>query len=328
MIAYTLTQNSITALVDGELRTIRSNEPAYALIKEATAAGEHARVEALILDPVSAVPPLSGGDLKIEGGKAYYLGQEVPAAGISDRIVRIRAAGGSTVGLENFLRRLSKNPSWRSTQQLFTFLGHCGIPIDADGTFLAYKGLNSDFKDNHTGKVDNSVGTVHDMARNLISDDPEEACHYGFHVGALAYAKDFAGGGPVVVCRVAPEDVVCVPRDHSAQKMRVCHYVVAGHWSGEALSDTSVSDDENVDVVTDEDVFDGYAFDEDYAETLAPKKQKRLPNMSRLSSRGLLDQTIDDLRAYAKKLKIIGASKIPGGKAALVKKITKIRGRK
>ena len=135
----------------------------------------------------------------------------------------------------NFWERLSKNPSYRSVQQLWSFLRHQGIPMVPDGCFLAYKGVRSDFKDAHSGKFDNKPGAIHSMPRNKISDDPKEACHEGFHVGALQYAKDFSDR--VVVCKVSPEDVVCVPYDHSAQKMRVCKYEVVGNWNGEFMPD-------------------------------------------------------------------------------------------
>lgn len=349
-LSYTITNSAITALVDGEVKCVRSTAPQYAIIRKLLDDGQHGLAIDALRDPMSVIQAPAGSALRIEAGRVYFRDEEVQGAGIADRLLKMRANAEDTTGMEHFLRRLATNPSWRSTQQLFQFLVHCGIPVDKDGTFLIYKGVKEDFKDCHTGKIDNSIGTVHEMARNLISDDPDVACHFGFHVGALEYAKDF--GPNVIVCRVAPEDVVCVPRDCSVQKMRVCKYTVIGHWSGEAMTDTNVTDDERVDEETDsyEEYEDATDHQDDDGHEVEPKnfylnerhelpnermghtarellrgKKHRLPAMKGMNSRQLLEQSLDDLRAYAKKLKIVGATKIRGGKVALIAKITKVR---
>jgi hypothetical protein len=61
------------------------------------------------------------------------------------------------------------------------------------------------------------------------------------------------------------------------------------------------------------------------AKPTAPKAA----SFNRLNPGKLMEQSIDDLRKYASThLKIVGASKLPGGKSALVSKILKARKRK
>jgi len=50
-------------------------------------------------------------------------------------------------------------------------------------------------------------------------------CHTGLHVGTYAYASNF-GQGALLEVQVNPRDVVSVPTDCSAAKMRTCRYVV------------------------------------------------------------------------------------------------------
>jgi hypothetical protein len=130
----------------------------------------------------------------------------------------------------------------RSVEQLWNFLQHSNIPLTTNGTFYAYKGVKSDYKDAHSGTIDNSPGAVNKMPRNKISDDPQKDCHFGFHVGALEYARGFSS--LVVVCEVDPEHVVCVPYHLSSQKMRVCEYKVVGNYGGPLPSIVIVPDTE------------------------------------------------------------------------------------
>ena len=84
------------------------------------------------------------------------------------------------------------------------------------------------------------------MPRNKISDDPRVACHEGLHCGNLAYVRDFGGtdgGKRIVIVRVDPADVVCVPYDSSMHKVRVCKYTVVGNYSGQPLPSTTFKDD-------------------------------------------------------------------------------------
>lgn len=232
--------------------------------------------------------------------------------------------GEDPTSLFRFHERLSKNPSWRSVQQLFQFLNHANIPFTKDGCFLAYKSVRSDYKDVHSGSWDNKPGAVNEMPRNQISDDPQQACHEGFHVGALSYARDFSGS-KMVVCKVDPADVVCVPYDSSQEKMRVCKYKVIGEWSGQPL-DSLLHDDEAV------------VEPRPAARSTPPRKVKKevkvkktavsgaYKKYDKMTSAELLSCSIDELRQYAGKgLEIVGASKISGGKVALVSAIEKVR---
>jgi hypothetical protein len=224
--------------------------------------------------------------------------------------------------------------------QLWDFLQNKGIPLTEDGCFLAYKSVRQDFKDHHSGQFDNSPGKVHEMPRNQISDDPRVECHEGFHVGALEYAKNTWSGARLVVCKVDPENVVSVPHDHNSQKMRVCKYEVTGHHNGTHLPSTTFKEDthddegdeneegEDVDV---QDLSPGTDPEPDEFTRDDPKKEKRpskkgFTRLDKLDMENLLKESIDTLRKYATKgLVITGASKIPGGKVALVAKILEVR---
>lgn len=265
------------------------------------------------------------GDFTYKNERFFYKDEELPD-NLNRKIIQMATEGQDPTALFRFHERLARNPSWRSVQQLFKFLDHASIPFTKDGCFLAYKSVRSDYKDVHSGTWDNSPGAVNEMPRNQISDDPNHACHEGFHVGALRYASNF-NGSKKVICKVDPEHVVCVPYDSSQEKMRVCKYKVIGEWSGQPLDSLLHDEDDIVEPKVEEKSTP--QLKEKPKQEVKVKKQavsKAYQKYDKMTSAELLTCSLDELRQYAGKgLEIVGASKIAGGKVALVNAIEKVR---
>lgn len=299
------------------------------------------------LTAVKSLKSWAKGKCTVDGNIISYNGVQLPEE-LNSRINKMFTNGESPAPVFKFWERLEKNPSFRSVQQLWAFLNQVGIPLTPDGCFLAYKSVKGDYTDVYTGTVSNKPGSINEMPRNQISDDPKVDCHVGFHVGALKYAQEFAGT-KIVICKVDPEHVVCVPYDNSQQKMRVCKYEVIGNY-GAQLPSTSIEDDETDDVEEEIEqdgdieeetksvvsapenvVVDGIKISKGDATLIKgkPKTSTKKPtpmNFGKMNTKQLLDVSLDELRKYAgHSLKIVGASKIPGGKLALIKAIQKVR---
>ena len=346
---YTLTNDSVTIIWGGKSHTVKKGAPNFIALRNAVMNEDWDNVEPN-LTARKSVLNWAKGNFTIEGESVLHMGKPLPQE-LSGRILRMSAEGLDPQILLNFWEKLQNNPSMRSVTQLYSFLLNAGIPFTKEGNILAYKSVRDNYLDHHSGQFLNEPGSVHEMSRNEISDDPNFACHEGFHVGALEYASSFGSGDRrIVICEVNPADVVCVPYDSSSQKMRVCRYEVVGEHSGAHMS-SLVEDDEVIDDHHDSEYDeeadplydDGHnpyeeADDEDSANEPKPKgkvtkrkKQKAVqPSaLEGMSAKQLLDQPLADLRHYAaKNLKIIGASKIPGGKVALVSTIMKTRKRR
>jgi hypothetical protein len=58
--------------------------------------------------------------------------------------------------------------------ELYGFLEKGNLPITNDGHFLAYKKVRKDYKDCHSGTMDNSIGQVVEMERNQVDDKAEK----------------------------------------------------------------------------------------------------------------------------------------------------------
>lgn len=324
---YNLTNDTLVINIDGVTHTVRKGAANFVALRAAILATED-NDDPILLEAIrnnltskKVVEDWAKGDFYYNGAHLNYRGRSVPND-FCGRIVAMVAKGESPQPLLKFWERLDKNPSYRSVHQLWDFLSHVGIPITPNGCFLAYKSVRQDYKDHHSNTFDNKPGVTNEMPRNQISDDPDVACHEGFHVGALEYAQSFGDDNRrIVIVKVDPTDVVCVPKDYSHQKMRVCKYTVVGNF-GDQLPDTTFDDENTVDLeneVTEQDFQEAMSVANPPTATAGP-----LDRFTSVSS--MMQHSLAELRHYAThELKIVGASKIPGGKAQLVERILAVR---
>ena len=166
--------------------------------------------------------------LRLENGVLYTKenNQALPSE-LSNRIIDFSNSNAPVDALLKFWDNLKENASFNSRKMLFKFLEHNGHPLTADGCFIAYRSVRSDFKDHHTGTMDNSVGKVVEINRTEVDDNPNNTCSNGLHVATWDYASGFGSGERVMVeVKVRPQDVVCVPTDYNGTKMRVSKFEV------------------------------------------------------------------------------------------------------
>ena len=119
------------------------------------------------------------------------------------------------------------NPSYRAVNELYGFLEKNNLPITPDGHFLAYKRVRDDYKDVYSGTMDNSIGKIVEMERNLVNDDKNQTCSSGLHFCSEGYLNHF-GGDRTVIVKINPRDVVSIPTDYDNSKGRACRYEVIG----------------------------------------------------------------------------------------------------
>jgi len=149
-----------------------------------------------------------------------------------------------------------QNTSLRNIETLYDFMKSAGIPLTDDGCFLAYKFVGNDYKDCYSRTIDNSVGSVVKMDRNKVDDDPNRTCSRGLHVGNFEYSGSPSGDRRVVICKVHPKDVVAIPVDYDAAKMRVCEYEVVGEVEKSTKMVSTVATPVNSSFLSSEDYLD------------------------------------------------------------------------
>lgn len=328
MIPYTITNDTINIILDDKTVVVKRGANNFHPLLDALLSQNWEAVPQHLASPVYSLAEWSktAEDQKIKGfhlrGSAlYYKNRKVPPE-VQDRAAAMAAEGEDPMPLFRFFERLARNPSKRSVEQLYGFIAHEGIPLTPEGCFLTYKSVRADYKDHHSGNFDNTPGQILEMPRNEISDDPNHACHEGFHVGALAYVQANYRNGRILICEVDPEHVVCVPYDSSQHKMRVCQYKVIGLHAGGQMSSTTFDHEEEREYV------EGPAETDELgsadAHTVGGGKFTKYDNMGPAD---LLELSIKQLRYYAAAgLLIVGASKVQGGKLGLLELIMSARG--
>lgn len=229
MLQYVLTSETLCVYDGPSYVEVGRDHPNFAKIANLlTEDGTFEEIQALA-SVVSAIASASDGKIKVTEDGVYYNGEAIHNA-VVDAIFDYQSVGLPMGPIVKFLENLMQNPSKNSIEQLWRFIGHHKLPLTEDGCLLAYKAVRSDYMDKYSGRINNSVGQVIKMDRNKISDDANYHCAAGLHVGGLAYSGPegwYSSNGDIcVIVKVNPKDVVCVPHDHDATKVRVCEYEV------------------------------------------------------------------------------------------------------
>lgn len=284
-VPYQIISNGDTATVTAFYpevgpKVANNDHPAYADIKAGLEAGDD------VLDLFDASVAAAryfkkvSDRVSVSNGHVYFDGDEIDST-LSRQIVRLLDEGTEDWNpLVLFMEKVQQNPTEHSRSQLFDWLRDRDFTITPDGDFVAYKGVTSDAQGNlvscHTGPgivngeavnghVPNPIGGIIEIARSYVNHDPSQGCSTGLHVGTYAYAKGYARSALLEV-HVNPRDVVSVPTDCDAQKVRVSRYKVV---KAEAVEyDTAFLPSYDPDDVSDEpdcggcgdnaDVEDGY----------------------------------------------------------------------
>lgn len=244
VVNYHILTNSMVLNFDGKTVAIHNSDARYAPILQAIKDDRLVDIPDLV--DISKAYNKNGLELK---DNLLWLDDEALPDSLSERILAFQQDQLPFEYLIKFARKLRKNPSFNSREQLYKFLEHNGHPITKEGNFIAYRGVTEDFKDIHTGKFDNRPGQICEMRRDEVDDNPNNTCSKGLHVACYDYAKSF--GPKLIEVEVDPQDVVCVPTDYNGTKMRVCKFkvvAVAEKMNTNQLVDSSYeSDEEDVD---------------------------------------------------------------------------------
>lgn len=235
-VSHILTLDGITVVVRGRPYNVSKGERAYADIVSLIEAGANEETVYDVLTRVEkqvqqACVQLSV-DIQFNDGIVLYQGRPLHGYAV-DKLVELVYGGKDARPLARFLEKLYKNPSQQTIEHLYTFLEYGRIPITMDGDFLAYKAIRKDWKDIHSGTMDNSIGLTVRMPRSDVDDRRDVTCSRGLHVCSFEYLPSFShANGHVVVCQINPANVVAIPNDYNNTKMRVSEYKVVGEVEG------------------------------------------------------------------------------------------------
>lgn len=221
-----VTDTSVTLFLNGKTLTAhKSSNSNYSKIVARVKTKAFKDIEDLF-DIQRTIEKKSKGEITVRFGKVFYNNAELRASFVTRLLTMIRE-GFDVKPLKNLLTKALQNEKPESADQLFLFLEKNNLPICEDGDFLAFKRVQENYLDFHTGKFHNIVGQVIKMDRKDVVFDRNSTCSSGLHVCSRPYLDSFnKDRGRIMVVKVNPANVVSVPVDYQDTKMRVCEYTV------------------------------------------------------------------------------------------------------
>ena len=260
---YLIQGNNVVVVIGNKSHTISKTHITYQKVIDAIKAGDWDSLPDII-EPKKVVLNYGQGNVSIQGETLFWKGKELNT-GLSVRMIQMLQEGFPIEPMVNFMENLYKNPSKRAVTELYGFLEKSNLPITPDGHFLAYKRVREDYKDCHTGTMDNSIGQVVEMERHDVDDNKDNTCSTGLHFCAMSYLSSF-GGARTVIVKINPADVVSIPSDYNDAKGRACRYEVIGEVDADKVEQAftrSVQRTANSDIPTGDTPFkhgyhDGY----------------------------------------------------------------------
>lgn len=126
-----------------------------------------------------------------------------------------------------FIIKLLKNESTHELPYFLEYLASQKFIINEDGNIIGYKAVQKSLLDKHSSTIRNDVGATITMARDKVTQNRNEPCSAGLHVGNLRYIEGYwsKGSDTLLAVEIQPEDLVSVPGKNEG-KIRVCRYKV------------------------------------------------------------------------------------------------------
>jgi hypothetical protein len=227
---YTVTKDTITIFRNEDSRVVNKGYPKFKSIRskliDCDFSDEVLKEVFELLSLPTFIEKFSEGNITVchEEGKIFYGTFEIKNSLVT-HMFDILSRGEDVLPMVRFLDMLMDNPKADIVEELYGFMQHNDIEINEDGTIKAYRNVTMNYKDHHTGTMDNYVGAVVKMPRHMVDSNPDNTCSSGIHAASIEYAKGF-GGGRLMEVKINPSHVCSVPTDYNGQKMRVCELLV------------------------------------------------------------------------------------------------------
>lgn len=238
-IPYRITPTSITVMINGRTHVVTRDSTVvpFDQLAQAIKDEDFDTVQSLI-DPKTSIVLFTEGLATItEDGTVKVDGVDLHPV-LVDRMKFLIREGYDFKPLARFIANLAENPIASAVNELFLFLEKCDLAITDDGHFIAYKKVNSSYRDIYSDSIDNSVGCYVSVPETEVDTNRDATCSRGLHFCSESYLSHYgsADGDHVVLVKINPKDVRAIPSDYSNAKGRATAYLVIGEV-GTEMSD-------------------------------------------------------------------------------------------
>ncbi len=222
---------------DGKTFSLDSSHPTFAKLKAALKTKDGAKARKMV-NAAEYIGVWSEGRLTVDkNDNVLYDGKPIHPK-MHTRLLKMVREGTAVSRFVKFLDNLHQNPLAETIADLYEFLEYNDLPLTEDGHFLAFKRVRQDWKDQYTGKLDNSVGNVVKMPREQCNSSRHQTCSRGLHIARYSFfASGAYGGCRTILVKVNPRDVCAIPVEYGNAKGRVCEYEVLAEVRNQAEVD-------------------------------------------------------------------------------------------
>lgn len=236
-LAVSIGAESISLYKDGEYYQIHNTHANYPLVLEELRKPADERDEAKIVDLMDItkfVAIFTEGRVSLSESEIRF-GDQPLSGYMVERVLKLASEGLPVTSWARFMDNLMDNPLPSVRDDIYKWMEAGKMPITDDGCITAFKKVRANYTDVHTGKFDNSVGSVLEMPREQCDTNRNRTCSTGFHFCSAGYLSSF-GGEKVMVVKVNPRDVTAIPSDYNNHKARCCKYTVVGELTDQSAA--------------------------------------------------------------------------------------------
>lgn len=222
----------ISVVYKGEVFDIIHGEPRFHSVKELIENNKLDELPKFLSNKIALETIASHPDFSFANNVLFYKGEPVPST-LGTQILQYYHHKLDFLNLLVFWENLRLNRENKVKEDLYAFLKHEGHIILDDGSFIAYRTVNLDFKDIWTKTVDNSIGNIVEMPRDKVDANPHNSAGPGLHIATLKKAVSFgswkagSNSARLLAVKVFPQDVlVGIGAGGEQGYFRTCRYKV------------------------------------------------------------------------------------------------------
>jgi hypothetical protein len=207
---YTITDRTISVLIDNRMRTVPSTSPSFGALRDALRLPNH-DIEQLkeLLDLKRFIAKATFGKVQVGDKEVRYNG-EVMHGVLTERMIALMSEGHDIEPIARFMDNVMQNPIVEARNTLFTWLERGSMPITPDGEFIAFKRVRQDYRDYHSGTVLYKVGTTVQKKIDGVPTVLGGACGHALHFCSFGYLDGFHSepGCRTLIVKINPRNVV------------------------------------------------------------------------------------------------------------------------
>ena len=217
---YIITNENITLYYDNNVYTLNKQSKQHPLVVKCLLAGNYDKASSFMNLKEGIVRKIANSDLVLKGNQLYWKEKQLNNY-VTKKIIALMGKNRKIDLLVAFLNKLMLNPIPRVQDELLQFLEYGKLPICTDGDFLAYKRVNEDYRDYHSGQCDYTPGKTVKMKRKDCDTNSNNVCSTGLHFCSFEYLNSFSGD-KIIVVKINPKNVMSIPKDYNNTKGRAC----------------------------------------------------------------------------------------------------------